>query len=91
VITCWEIAFLAARSRITIHDHIVDWWYDVMSLPSTALLPLTIEVAATAADLRDPIRDPADRLIVSTALHYGVPLVTKDDRIRASGVVETIW
>lgn len=91
VITCWEIAFLEARGRITLRDPLTDWWHDVIALPSTALLPLTIEVAATAARLPDQIRDPADRLIVATALHQGVPLVTKDDRIRASGVVETIW
>jgi PIN domain nuclease of toxin-antitoxin system len=91
VITCWEIALLAARGRIALDDHITDWWHDVLALPSTALLPLTIEVAHTAARLRDPIRDPADRLIVATALHQGVALVTKDERIRAAGVVQTIW
>jgi PIN domain nuclease of toxin-antitoxin system len=91
VITCWEIAFLAARGRIALDDHITNWWHDVMALPSTVLLPLTIEVAATAASLPDPIRDPADRLIVSTALHQGVPLVTRDERIHAAGVVQTIW
>jgi PIN domain nuclease of toxin-antitoxin system len=91
VITCWEIALLSARGRIALDTHIADWWHDVMSLPETALLPLTIDVAAAAASLTDPIRDPADRLIVATALLQGVPLVTKDERIRASGVVETIW
>lgn len=91
VITCWEIAFLVARGRILLDAHVADWWHEVMALPSTALLPLTIEVAATAATLADPIRDPADRLIVATALHQGVPLVTKDQRIRAAGLVETIW
>lgn len=91
VITCWEIAMLAARKRIVLNDHIADWWHDVLALPSTALLPLTMEVAMTAANLADPIRDPADRLIVTTALHQGVPLVTKDDRIRAANIVPTLW
>lgn len=36
-------------------------------------------------------RDPADRVIVATALHRGVPLVTKDEAIRAWGGVECIW
>jgi PIN domain nuclease of toxin-antitoxin system len=35
--------------------------------------------------------DPWDRMIVATALHLGVPLVTKDRAITAAGVVETIW
>ncbi|MDP9361771.1 MAG: PIN domain-containing protein [Acidobacteriota bacterium] len=37
------------------------------------------------------LRDPIDCIIAATALTHGVPLVTKDDRIRQTGVVETIW
>lgn len=91
IITCWEIAFLEARKRIVLDAPIENWWHDVMTIPSIALLPLTMEVAATAARLPDPIRDPADRLIVATALHQGLPLVTADTKIRNSGLVETIW
>jgi PIN domain nuclease of toxin-antitoxin system len=35
--------------------------------------------------------DPADRLIVATALTHGAALVTKDERIREAGVVRTLW
>ena len=35
--------------------------------------------------------DPADRLIAATARAEGLPLVSRDARIRASAVVETIW
>ena len=90
-ITCWEIAQLTARGRLQLDAPITHWWDDVMKLASTTLIPLTIEIATTAASLPDSIRDPADRLIVTTALHHGVPLVTKDERIRRAGVVETIW
>jgi PIN domain nuclease of toxin-antitoxin system len=37
------------------------------------------------------LRDPVDLIIMATAVHHGVPLITKDNRIRAAGVVETIW
>ncbi|MGH7490574.1 MAG: PIN domain-containing protein [bacterium] len=37
------------------------------------------------------LRDPIDCLIAATALAHHVPLITKDDRIRQSGVVPTIW
>jgi PIN domain nuclease of toxin-antitoxin system len=90
-ITCWEIAQLTARGRLRLDAPIAHWWDDVMKLASTTLIPLTIEIATMAASLPDPIRDPADRLIVATALLQGVPLVTKDERIRRAGVVETIW
>jgi PIN domain nuclease of toxin-antitoxin system len=35
--------------------------------------------------------DPADRLIVATALIEGATLVTRDGRIRRSALVETVW
>ena len=35
--------------------------------------------------------DPWDRIIVATARMLNLPLVNKDERIRASGLVECIW
>jgi PIN domain nuclease of toxin-antitoxin system len=40
---------------------------------------------------RSVLSDPWDRFIVSTALVLGVPLVTRDEAIRAAGIVETVW
>ena len=90
-ITCWEIAQLTARGRLQLVAPIKAWWDKVMNLPVTTLFPITPDIAVIAASISDPIRDPADRLIVATALHHGAPLVTKDERIRAAGIVETIW
>jgi PIN domain nuclease of toxin-antitoxin system len=90
-IACWEVALLAERRRISIDVSAIDWLHEVIVLPRMALLPLTIDVAAAAAKLPDPIRDPVDRLIVATALQMRVPLVTKDHKIIESGVVPTIW
>jgi PIN domain nuclease of toxin-antitoxin system len=46
--------------------------------------------AFTSID-RAAIADPWDRLIVATALALEIPLVTRDQAIQRSGVVETIW
>ena len=35
--------------------------------------------------------DPADRIIIATALSNGAPLVTKDKKIAAYSHVKTIW
>jgi PIN domain nuclease of toxin-antitoxin system len=40
---------------------------------------------------RSVLSDPWDRFIVSTAIVLGVPLVTRDEAIRAAGIVETVW
>jgi PIN domain nuclease of toxin-antitoxin system len=91
VISCMEVAYLARRGRVTLDRPVSVWFEGLFDLPNVTLLPLTVEISIAAGLLRDPIRDPADRLIVATALHQGVALVTKDERIRAAGVVETIW
>ena len=35
--------------------------------------------------------DPADRIIVATALYLGASLVTRDERINACGLVPCLW
>lgn len=91
IISCLEIANLTRRGRLELPLQVGAWLNAVFQLPNVSLAPLTLEIAIAAGLLGDPIRDPADRLIVATALHYGVPLITTDAKIRASGVVETIW
>jgi PIN domain nuclease of toxin-antitoxin system len=36
-------------------------------------------------------KDPADRIIAATALHYKAPLITADDKLRAIETLEVIW
>ena len=91
VISCLEIANLARRKRIDLPLDVATWLDAVVQLPNVMLLPMTLEIAVTAGLLDDPIRDPADRVIVATALHHGLALVTSDAKIRAANVVETIW
>ncbi len=60
-------------------------------LKSLVQVPLSLSAALQAPALRLPHGDPADRLIVATALDLGVPLVTRDGNVTDSGVVNTEW
>ena len=87
-----ELATLAARGRITLNRPILEWLHDALAESRVELLPLTPAVAVKAADLPPTFPgDPADRLIVATAIIESATLVTKDERIRAFAGVRTIW
>jgi len=89
-ITLWEIAWLAQRQRIVVMGSVESFVRETVA--RVILRPVTPEIAALAVRLPEPFpKDPADRLIASTAMVEGMPLVTADARIRKSKVVETVW
>ena len=89
-ITLWEIAMLAEKKRITPDRDVLVWLEETIAYTGARVLPLIPRIAVLTTSIA-PLRDPADRLIAATAITHNAPLVTKDDRIRRSGVVETIW
>ena len=53
---------------------------------------ITPEIAVLAQHFPDDFpRDPMDRLIAATAQAFGIPLVTRDERMIDSRLVDTIW
>lgn len=55
------------------------------------ILRINSNIAAEAYALPLTQADPFDRIIVATARHHQIPLITKDQLIVDSNCVETIW
>jgi PIN domain nuclease of toxin-antitoxin system len=56
------------------------------------VLPITLEIAALAAEFpSDHSKDPADRLVGATARAEGLTLITRDENIRKSTLLKTVW
>ena len=58
--------------------------------PVFTVLPLSFEIATEIVALGPGLRDPADRAIVATARVHRLRLVTSDERIINSKLVQTI-
>jgi PIN domain nuclease of toxin-antitoxin system len=89
-ITAYEVAWQIASGRIqgygTVETSVLRF------LEGVTMRPITPEIAALAAQFpEDYPRDPADRLIGATARAEGMTLVTRDERIRKSPLVRTVW
>jgi PIN domain nuclease of toxin-antitoxin system len=67
-------------------------WLPLAAAPETVqVLPLDTAVVLALDELPDRFHgDPADRLIVATARAHGLPLATRDGRIRRSRLVR-LW
>lgn len=86
-----ELACLQERRKITLKQHWRAWWDALLKRTGWNCLPVTAELVAEAYSLPPPIhRDPADRVLIATARHERLTLVTTDGRILAYPHVHTV-
>lgn len=91
IISLIELRYLVEKGKIT--PDALRAIEDASDDPATAfrLMPVDRAVSDAMAKIaRSDIPDMPDRIIAATALHLGVPLVTRDGKIGASGIT-TIW
>lgn len=81
-VTVWEIALLVDTGRIEL-DVAVEAWVDrFLGRPGIAAAPFGHRAASRSYRLHHfDHRDPADRLLMATAIELACPLVTYDERI----------
>jgi len=91
-ISAWEIAMLVEKGRLALTMDIDDWLSTVASIEGVAFVSIDTDVAVQSVRLPGEFyADPADRMIVSLARHFSVPLVTADTKVRGYQHVKTIW
>lgn len=82
VMSVWELAMLVAKNRIQLGCAINGWVDTFFERTRYELLGVNIRVALDANALPGTFHpDPADRLIVATARHHGLTLITDDRKI----------
>ena len=90
-ISLWEIAMLIEKGRLKVSVTITDFLSTLSTARRLNVLPITPSIADISVSTAVPSGDPADRLIAATAIHYNVPLVTKDKRLLGLKGLNTIW
>lgn len=91
-ISSWELAFLVQKKRLKLTLEITDWIAKSEGLPFIRFVPVTNSIAVKSVNLPTPFHpDPADRIIIATALSVGAPLVTKDKKLLEYSSIKTIW
>lgn len=91
-ISAWEIAMLVSKARLSFTMDARDWIAKSEALDFFHFVPVDNAIAIRSVRLPKPFhRDPADRIIVATAMTMGVSLVSSDTKILKYPHVKTIW
>lgn len=86
-----EAVYLAERKKIP--QAALQRLRQALSDPSTALAVVSVDASVVDALEEIPrsiVPDMPDRIIAATALHLGLPLITRDRRLQSAGI-QTIW
>jgi PIN domain nuclease of toxin-antitoxin system len=78
-ITAWELGLLVSRGRMNLLMTPERWFQRLMQAPGLRLAEMSAELLIASSYLPGtPPRDPADRIIATTAREYGYRLITRD-------------
>jgi len=81
-ISCWEVAMLVEKGRLSFSVLVREWLEGALAYPGVRLLELSPEIAVESTRLPGTFhKDPADQMIVATARVLDCPLVTMDGLI----------
>lgn len=80
LISVWEVGMLVSKGRLELFPTVETWVETNLKAPMQ-LQPFTAEIALRSSRLEAFHGDPADRILVATALQSCQPLVTADQKI----------
>ena len=90
-VSLWEVQMMYSKKRLPLHIPFGQWLNQATQPDVVELVRITPAIAIKLTELPRALQaDPADRIIVATAIVHGVPLFTHDRKIQRAKVVP-LW
>ena len=91
-ISIWEISMLMQKKRLQVNTSAAHFINLFLQSKNIRVQPITAEIAELSVTFGSEINnDPADRIIAATAIICNAQLVTADQNLITSKLVNTIW
>jgi PIN domain nuclease of toxin-antitoxin system len=81
-ISCWEIVMLERFNRIELPLPVDEWLQEALNGSEVNALPINENIAMLAGQLPYHHKDPADRLIIATAIINKIKLISLDSSFK---------
>jgi PIN domain nuclease of toxin-antitoxin system len=88
IIVLAEIMYIAKKGRIEMT--FVETVKRIDDMENFEVVPLDMDILNIADKIEDEL-EMHDRLIAATALFFKVPLITRDQALKDSGLCDVIW
>lgn len=85
-ISAFEIAIKNAKGKLEIPLPVEEWWKKTVTHHHLDVIQVSDDILLRAVSLPQIHSDPADRIIIATALLHNLPVVTADSRFERYGV-----
>jgi PIN domain nuclease of toxin-antitoxin system len=89
-VVLWEVAILQHLGKITLSVRFDYWAKNLLRKQGFELIPLEPSIIANAVGYNFN-NDVFDKVIVASAVEFELPLITKDNAITDSNLVEIYW
>ena len=86
-ISAWEVGFLHSKDKLILPSAPEEWFNNICEQQNISVINITPQIGFKANILPWHHKDPADRLIISTALIHNLAVVTQDQFFPAYNVV----
>ncbi len=84
IISIWEIGLLVQNRKLVLEESIFAWVSNGIEHSKVIVKSLTIDSALNSASLPGTFhKDPADRVILATAIELGATIMTADEKMIA--------
>lgn len=91
-ISIWEISMLVKKKRLEVNTTAANFINLFLQSRNISVQSISPEIAELSVNFSSEINsDPADRIIAATSIIQNAQLVTADQNLRESEMLDTIW
>lgn len=91
-ISPWEFCKLIEKGKLGVTLSPMQWILDALDIAGLRLIPLSPLIAYKSTTLPELVsRDPADQIIIATAIEEDAIILTRDQKMQEYTHVHTLW